>query len=69
MMTVHKLSAGDGYTYYIRETASADQARERGQELGDYYTADGNPPGVWMGAGIDALGVSGTVTEAQMKAL
>ncbi|KUF20145.1 MobF family relaxase [Streptomyces silvensis] len=69
MMTVHKLSAGDGYTYYVRETASADQARERGQELGDYYTADGNPPGVWMGAGIDALGVSGTVSEAQMKAL
>ncbi|MGW9439539.1 MobF family relaxase [Streptomyces sp. NPDC055607] len=69
MMTVHKLSAGDGYAYYISETVSADQQRERGQELGDYYTADGNPPGLWMGSGIDALGVSGTVTEAQMKAL
>ncbi|MFE9406796.1 MobF family relaxase [Streptomyces sp. NPDC006530] len=69
MMTVHKLSAGDGYAYYINETASADQQRERGQELGDYYTASGNPPGLWMGSGLDALGVSGTVTEAQMKAL
>ncbi|MGW1819079.1 MobF family relaxase [Streptomyces sp. NPDC002125] len=69
MMTVHKLSAGDGYAYYINETVSADQQRERGQELGDYYTASGNPPGLWMGSGIDALGVSGTVTEAQMKAL
>ncbi|MFI8944158.1 MobF family relaxase [Streptomyces syringium] len=69
MMTVHKLSAGDGYTYYIRETASADAQRERGQELGDYYATSGNPPGVWMGSGIDVLGVSGTVSEAQMKAL
>ncbi|MFE5866770.1 MobF family relaxase [Streptomyces virginiae] len=69
MMTVHKLSAGDGYAYYISETVSADQQRERGQELGDYYAASGNPPGLWMGSGIEALGVSGTVTEAQMKAL
>lgn len=69
MMTVHKLSAGDGYAYYISETVSADQQRERGQELGDYYTASGNPPGLWMGSGIEALGVSGTVTEAQMRAL
>ncbi|GHH54927.1 MobF family relaxase [Streptomyces candidus] len=69
MMTVHLLSAGDGYAYYIRETASADEQRERGEELGDYYAASGNPPGIWMGSGIDALGVSGAVSEAQMKAL
>ncbi|MFF9482987.1 MobF family relaxase [Streptomyces sp. NPDC014733] len=69
MMTVHKLSAGDGYTYYLRETASADVRRPADQELGDYYLESGNPPGVWMGSGIEALGVSGTVTEPQMKAL
>ncbi|MFE2529791.1 MobF family relaxase [Streptomyces sp. NPDC059382] len=69
MMTVHKLSAGDGYAYYISETVSADHQRERGQEVGDYYAASGNPPGLWMGSGIEALGVSGTVSEAQMKAL
>ncbi|MER7688722.1 MobF family relaxase [Streptomyces sp. NPDC097610] len=69
MMTVHRLSAGDGYAYYIRETVSADQGREKGQELGEYYTESGNPPGVWIGSGIKLLGVSGTVSEAQMKAL
>ncbi|MFH9871610.1 MobF family relaxase [Streptomyces lydicus] len=69
MMTVHKLSAGDGYTYYLRETASADVRRPAGQELGNYYLESGNPPGVWMGSGIEALGVSGMVTEPQMKAL
>ncbi|MFE3505943.1 MobF family relaxase [Kitasatospora sp. NPDC059160] len=68
-MTVHRLSAGDGYAYYIRETVSADERREIGRELGDYYTAQGQPPGLWMGSGIQLLGVSGTVTEAQMKAL
>lgn len=69
MMTVHKLSAGDGYAYYISETVSADEQREQGQELGDYYNVSGNPPGLWMGSGIEALGVSGNVSEAQMKAL
>ncbi|WP_113719740.1 MobF family relaxase [Arthrobacter dokdonensis] len=69
MMTVHKLSAGDGYTYYTREVASADELRAAGRELGDYYTVDGNPPGQWGGGGITHLGVSGEVTEAQMAAL
>ncbi|MFF7995078.1 MobF family relaxase [Kitasatospora xanthocidica] len=69
MMTVHKLSAGDGYTYYLRETVSSDSRREAGTKLGDYYLATGNPPGVWMGGGAALLGVSGTVTEAQMRAL
>lgn len=69
MMTVHKLSAGDGYTYYTREVASADELRVPGRELGDYYTVDGNPPGQWGGAGIAHLGLSGEVSEAQMAAL
>ena len=69
MMTLHKLSAGDGYTYYTKEVASADELRQGDRELGDYYTADGNPPGQWVGNGIVELGVSGEVTEAQMEAL
>ncbi|TFB92258.1 MULTISPECIES: MobF family relaxase [unclassified Cryobacterium] len=69
MMTMHILSAGDGYAYYISETATADVKREAGLQLGDYYTIEGNPPGVWVGSGLAALGVSGAVTEEQMKAL
>ncbi|MFJ4167803.1 MobF family relaxase [Microbacterium sp. NPDC089698] len=69
MMSFHKLSAGDGYEYYLKETASADTKRTRGEELTDYYTVEGNPPGVWMGRGTEHLGVSGTVSEAQMRAL
>ena len=51
MMTVHKLTAGDGYTYLTRQVASADEPRAPGQSLADYYVARGNPPGVWLGGG------------------
>ncbi|TFC77458.1 conjugal transfer protein, Dtr system [Cryobacterium cheniae] len=68
-MTMHILSAGDGYVYYTNEVATGDAKRESGRELGDYYTEDGNPQGVWVGGGLAALGVSGVVTEEQMKAL
>lgn len=69
-MTVHKLTAGDGYTYLTRQVASADEVRPSGQSLADYYVDRGNPPGVWIGKGAAQLGVAGSpVTEAQMKAL
>jgi len=69
MMTASVMSAGDGYTYYTRSVATGDAQRTAGASLTDYYTVDGNPPGVWMGAGAQLLGVSGEVTEAQMRAL
>lgn len=69
MMTVHKLSAGEGYRYYTQEVASADSLRDPNRQLGDYYTVDGLPPGLWVGAGVKHLGVSGEVTEQQMKRL
>ncbi|WP_432246092.1 MobF family relaxase (plasmid) [Arthrobacter sp. G.S.26] len=69
MMTVHKLSAGDGYTYYTREVASGDELRTKDRALGDYYTVDGNPPGQWGGGGAALLEVSGEVSETQMAAL
>ncbi|MEB2529139.1 MobF family relaxase [Kocuria rosea] len=69
VMTVHKLSAGDGYAYYTSEVASADELRAEGRELGDYYTVEGMPPGQWTAHSEALLGVSGEVTEAQMAAL
>jgi DNA primase catalytic core len=65
-MTLHRLSAGDGYTYLTRQVAAADSTERGYNSLGDYYAAKGEAPGVWMGAGLEALGVSGTVTEDQM---
>ena len=68
-MTVHKLSAGDGYTYYTREVASGDELRATGRELGDYYHLSGYPPGQWGGRGATHLEVNGEVTEKQMQLL
>jgi hypothetical protein len=68
-MTLHKLHAGDGYTYLTRQVAAGDGGRSPGQALADYYTATGNPPGRWMGAGAADLAVSGRVREDQMRSL
>lgn len=55
-MGLHKLTAGDGYMYLIRQVAAAD-ATERGRpSLSDYYSTKGESPGVWMGGGLAALG-------------
>ncbi|WP_326504129.1 MobF family relaxase [Rothia nasimurium] len=69
MMTVHKLSAGDGYRYYTGEVASGDVLRDKNRELGDYYTVEGMPPGQWLGSGASKIGLFGRVNEAQMQAL
>ena len=69
-MTIHKLTAGDGYTYLTRQVAGGDVAREPGQDAAGYYTANGNPPGTWTGRGAPLLGLAGQqVTEEQMRAL
>src|SRR3954468_5815794 len=71
-MTLHKLTAGDGYTYLTRQVAAHD-ATDRGPgSLGDYYSEQGEAPGVWMGrglAGVPEFPVGEPVTEAQMVAL
>ena len=69
MMTVHKLSAGDGYKYYTSEVATGDALRDRHRSLGDYYTAEGMPPGQWSGRGAQSLALNGEVSEEQMGAL
>lgn len=69
MLTVHKLTAGEGHRYYTHEVATGDMLRSSDRELGDYYTIDGLPPGQWMGAGAAELGLKGNVSEEQMEVL
>lgn len=55
-MGLHKLTAGDGYLYLIRQVAASD-ATERGRPtLAQYYSEKGESPGRWMGRGLAALG-------------
>jgi hypothetical protein len=70
-MGLHKLTAGDGYTYLTRQVAAHD-ASERGHaSLGDYYSERGESPGRWWGSGLAGVDLPAgrPVTEAQMRAL
>mgnify|MGYP002779474751 FL=1 len=71
-MSLHKLTAGDGYTYLTRQVAAVDSTERGHVGLGDYYSRRGEFPGAWAGGGLAGLiGVSEgqPVGEAQMKAL
>jgi hypothetical protein len=37
-MTLHKLTAGDGYTYLTRQVAAADATNRGYSDLGTYYS-------------------------------
>jgi DNA primase catalytic core len=71
-MTLHKLTAGDGYTYLTRQVAAHDATTRGFDNLGAYYSEKGEAPGVWMGRGLAAVPdfpLGDRVTEAQMVAL
>jgi len=72
VMSLHRLTAGDGYTYLTRQVAAVDSTERGSSSLGQYYTEKGESPGQWMGSGLDGLGsvaAGSGVSEAQMKAL
>ncbi|GAA1719341.1 MobF family relaxase [Kribbella yunnanensis] len=74
MLSIHRLTAGDGYKYLLRHIASADVDRRMATPLTAYYTKSGYPSGRWMGSGLAGLGdgqllPGSEVTEPQMEAL
>jgi conjugative relaxase-like TrwC/TraI family protein len=70
VMTMAKITAGDGYTYLTRQVAQGDAPAAGTRDATAYYTAQGNPRGVWTGRGAPLLGLAGQeVTEEQMRAL
>lgn len=73
-MTMHRLTAGAGYQYLLRHTASGDCDRSAAADLTAYYTASGNPPGRWFGRGLCGFDDGGPragsqVSEPQMANL
>ena len=73
MMNLHKLSAGNGYTYLTRQVAANDAADTGYGNLGEYYSERGESPGVWLGRGLAGLDdgprPGELVREGQMVAL
>lgn len=73
-VSMRVMSAGDGYKYLLRTVAAGDGDRSLTTPLTRYYSAEGTPPGRWMGAGLPALGSGqlvpgGEVSEAQLQLL
>ena len=56
MLSIHKLSGGDGYLYLIRQVAASDDTHRGRATLADYYSSKGETPGRWMGRGLVSLG-------------
>ncbi|WP_225331228.1 MobF family relaxase [Mycobacterium intracellulare] len=54
-MTTHKLTAGDGYQYLIRQVAAVDSTARGRAPLIDYYSSKGESPGRWVGSGLASL--------------
>jgi len=69
--SIHKLTAGDGYAYLTRQVAALDHTDRGHTGLGDYYTQQGESPGVWLGSALADVDmqVGEPVTEDQMSAL
>ncbi|WP_280479063.1 MobF family relaxase [Nocardia asiatica] len=69
--TIHKVVAGNGFQYYLRNVAAYDVTSRGRSSLADYYSAEGEYPGCWYGTGLTALGLTAgeEVTEEQMKSL
>lgn len=70
MMTIHKLSAGDGYTYLTKHVAAGDATETKKNGIVDYYNAKGTPAGRWFGKATTRGGVDvgDEVTESGMRA-
>lgn len=77
VMTIRVMSAGRGYEYLLKSVAAGDGNRDLGTPLTAYYTAEGTPPGTWIGSGLTGLGDAetghirdgDTVTEQHLERL
>jgi DNA primase catalytic core len=72
VMSLHKLTAGDGYTYLTRQVAATDATHIGHLSLGDFYASKGESPGRWTGSGLSSLAgmdAGDPVSAEQMKAL
>jgi len=70
-MSIHKLTAGDGYSYLTRQVAALDVTDRGYSGLADYYSQQGESPGQWLGSALTDVDLRGgdEVTEDQMASL
>jgi conjugative relaxase-like TrwC/TraI family protein len=71
-MSLHRLTAGDGYDYLMRSVARLDASQSGPSSLNSYYSEKGEKPGTWIGNGlrdIEGLKAGDSVTSEQMLSL
>src|SRR6478609_756769 len=70
-MSIHKLTAGDGYAYLTRQVAALDATDMQHTGLADYYSQRGEVPGRWAGSALADVDMTAgqEVTADQMAAL
>ncbi len=56
MLTIRKLTLGQGYRYLMDSIAVGDGRGDHSSELTRYYAESGTPPGRWKGNGLADLG-------------
>ena len=56
MLTIRKLTLGQGYRYLMDSIAVGDGRGDQSSELTRYYAESGTPPGRWKGTGLADLG-------------
>lgn len=61
-VTVSKITAGEGYKYFTEQVTKGDERRP-GVGMAEYFGASGNPPGRWLGSGVEALRGIGPLSE------
>ncbi|WP_306766464.1 MobF family relaxase [Planctomonas deserti] len=67
-VSMRVMSAGDGYRYLLRSVAAADGDRSLSTPLTRYYSANGTPPGRWMGNGLRSIGECGLAIGSEVTA-
>ncbi|ADU49581.1 TrwC relaxase [Intrasporangium calvum DSM 43043] len=54
-MSIRRMTLGAGFRYLMSSVARADRATRTSDPLTAYYTAEGTPPGRFLGAGLAGL--------------
>lgn len=68
-VSMHKISAGDGYMYLVRQVAASDATHRGRSTLADYYSVKGEAPGQWLGSGLAAFSDPGPGRELSQATL
>ncbi|WP_438854850.1 MobF family relaxase [Agromyces sp. M3QZ16-3] len=65
-VSMRVMSAGDGFRYLLRTVVAGDGDRLLSTPLTRYFSAEGTPPGRWMGSGLASLASASVVEGSEV---